>query len=47
MSGIRRAQLIDFVEVDAGVIPIVIGEGDVCQSASAGALDPGWRNCCV
>ena len=38
--GIRRAQFVDFIEIDSGVIAIVIGKGDVGQPACARAIDP-------
>jgi hypothetical protein len=38
--GICRAQFVDFVEINSGVVTIVIRERDVDQTAFAGAVDP-------
>ena len=37
---IRRAQFIDLVEIDPGVIAIVISKGDIGQAPGARAIDP-------
>src|SRR4051794_13013151 len=38
--GIRGAEFFDFIEIDPGVITIVIGKSDIGQSTLAGAIDP-------
>ena len=43
--GIRRAQLVDLVEIDALVVAVVVGEGDFLQAAFARALSAhGWSS---
>ena len=37
---IALAEPIEFIEIDSRVIAVVIGEGDVAQARSAGAVDP-------
>ena len=38
--GICSSEFLDLVEIDPGVITIVVGESDVGQTAIAGAVDP-------
>src|SRR5438270_4782070 len=43
--GIRRAQFVELIEIDPAVVTIVIGEGDIGQSAFPRAIDPRLEQC--
>lgn len=38
---ICRTQFVDFVEIDAGVVTVVIGKRDIRKSFRTRAIDPG------
>jgi hypothetical protein len=42
-AGVGGAQLVDYVQIDPFAVAIVIGEGDVGQSACACTVDPGLQ----
>ena len=43
---VRFTQSLDFLEIDAFVVTIVIGKGDVAQAPRPRGVDPGLQELC-